>query len=249
MSHASAMSCRGGDIRPMLMQYLGMSTSPLSERIAAAARELQGETGAQHTMDKAVTLAVRLVDHCEDSGISLVHPNSRIDTPAATSDVVVRIDELQYQHDEGPCLTAIRESEVVYSPDLSSESRWPAWAREVVAETGVRSMLCFRLFNDHTLGALNLYSTGLNAFDEDDRAEGLALAAHAAVAMTAAQEADHLRTAMDTRTVIGQAAGILMERFDLTEDHAFAVLVRVSSTTNTKLRQVAADLVRTRKMP
>ena len=108
------------------MQYLGMSTSPLSERIAAAARELQGETGAQHTMDKAVTLAVRLVDHCEDSGISLVHPNDRIDTPAATSDVVVRIDELQYQHDQGPCLTAIRESEVVYSPDLASESRWPA---------------------------------------------------------------------------------------------------------------------------
>ncbi len=110
-------------------------------------------------------------------------------------------------------------------------------------------MLCFRLFNDHTLGALNLYSTRLDAFDEDDLAEGLALAAHAAVAMTAAQEAEHLRTAMDTRTVIGQAAGILMERFDLTEDHAFAVLVRVSSTTNTKLRQVAADLVRTRKMP
>lgn len=231
------------------MHYLGMSTSRLSERIAAAAREMQGETGAQGTMDKAVKLAVRLVDHCEDCGISLVHENNRIDTPAATSDVVVRIDELQYQHDQGPCLDAIRESEVVYSPDLANDGRWPSWARQVVAETGVRCMLCFRLFNNRTLGALNLYSTRLDAFDEDDRAEGLALAAHAALAVAAAQEAEHLRSAMDTRTVIGQAAGILMERFDLNEDQSFAVLVRVSSTTNTKLRQVAADLVRTRKMP
>ena len=233
----------------VLLQYQGMSMSTLSQRIAAAAREMQEETGAQDTMDKAVELAVRLVDHCEESGISLVHPNNGIDTPAATSDVVVRIDELQYQDDQGPCLEAIRTTQVVYSPDLAEDERWSTGGQEVVEETGVRSMLCFRLFDDHTMGALNLYSTRVDAFDEDDRAEGLALAAHAAVAMAAAREADHLRTAMDTRMVIGQACGILMERFDLDEDRAFAVLVRVSSTTNTKLRQIAVDLVRTRKTP
>ena len=123
------------------MQYPGMSTSTLSERIAEAAREMQGETGAQHTMDKAVALAVRLVDHCDECGVSLETADNQIDTAAATSDIVRQIDALQYQYDEGPCLDAIRTSVVVYSPDLAEDDRWPTWAPTVVAETGVRSML------------------------------------------------------------------------------------------------------------
>jgi GAF domain-containing protein len=223
----------------------------LSRHLADAARDLQGETGAQDTMDKAVELAVTMIPSCESAGISMAHRGERrIDTPAATSPTALQVDELQYEFGQGPCLSAIHDEEVVYCRDLAREQRWDAWGPRTAEATGIRSMLCFRLFtNEHTVGALNLYASKPDAFDEEDRDHGLALAAHAAVAVAAAQEVDQLRIAVDGRTIIGQAQGILMERFSLSASQAFNVLVRVSSTTNTKVRDVSMELVRTRVVP
>lgn len=222
----------------------------LSEDLAAAARELQSEVSAQHTMDKVVELARELVPGCEHAGISLVHANRRIDTPAATGDVAVIVDRLQYEFDEGPCLDAIRTEEVAHSSDIGEDARWPRWGPRTAEETGIRSMLCFRLFTFETVvGGLNLYASRPAAFDETDYDHGLALAAHAAVAVARAQQVDQMQLAIDGRTVIGQAQGILMERFDIDAEQAFQVLARVSSHTNTKLRTIANDLIRTRKTP
>ena len=112
------------------------------------------------------------------------------------------------------------------------------------------SIVSYRLFTTKdTLGALNLYSRKTNAFDTDDIYNGQALAAHVAVALSASQHVEQLELAISTRTVIGRAEGILMERFDLSADKAFAVLRRVSQRRNVKLNQVAAELVRTRETP
>ena len=111
-------------------------------------------------------------------------------------------------------------------------------------------MLCLQLFTaEDTLGALNLYSLREDAFDDASRVEALALAAHVAVALAAARQIGQLRVAIETRTVIGQAEGILMERFDLSAGQAFSALVRVSSVTNRKLSAVATELVTTRRVP
>ena len=112
------------------------------------------------------------------------------------------------------------------------------------------SIVSFRLFTtEDTLGALNLYSRTRDAFDEDDVYDGYALAAHVAVALAAAENVEHLETAIVNRTVIGRAEGILMERFDLTPAQAFAVLRRVSQRRNVRLYRVASELVRTRQTP
>jgi hypothetical protein len=138
----------------------------------------------------------------------------------------------------------------VYSRDLAAESRWPDWGPRVVDELGVRSMLCFRLFTTKdTLGALNLYSRRAGAFTEDDAVEGLALAAHVAVALVSATQIEGLNAAAVNRTVIGQAQGILMERYDIDSERAFSLLRRVSQDSNRRLRWIAAELVRTRKVP
>jgi GAF domain-containing protein len=201
-------------------------------------------------MDTAVRLAVDLVEGCHEAGISLVYSDKRIDTPAATSDAARRVDELQYEFDCGPCLDAIREEEVVHSTDLTQDERWADWGQRTAEETGVRSMLCFRLFTDeNTVGALNLYSREPDGFSAEDLDHGLALSAHAAVAVAAAMEIDHLRISRNTRTVIGQAQGILMERYDIDGNRAFDFLARVSSTSNTKLGLVARELVETRRVP
>jgi hypothetical protein len=144
-------------------------------------------------------------------------------------------DRLQYETGEGPCLDAIWTEETVYNPSLGYDRRWPRWGPRVVGETGAHSVLAFRLFTDrHTVGALNLCSRVHDAFDDTDRREGHALAAHIAIAVASVQQIDSLTDVLDPRSVIGQATGILMERYQLDQPRAFAVLARVSSTEERK---------------
>ena len=136
------------------------------------------------------------------------------------------MDALQYETGEGPCLSAIREHDVFVTGDLGCEDRWPRFSQRAVDETGIRSMLAFRLFlEEETLGALNLYSTQTDAFDERARALGAVLAAHAAVAMSAAtgqEQTEQLEAALTNSREIGMALGILMtqSRLDRAERSA-----------------------------
>lgn len=220
-----------------------------TRQLADAARSMQGETGTQETLDKAVVIATEIVDGCDLAGISIVHRHL-IDTPAGSDESLKRIDELQYELKQGPCLDALRTHETVHSTDLAGDERWPEWGPRVTKEIGVASIVTYRLFTSRdTLGAMNLYSRRPGAFDTEDIYNGQALAAHVAVALAGAQNTEHLETAVTNRTVIGQAEGILMERFDISAEHAFSVLRRVSQQRNVKLSRVAEDLVRSRRTP
>ncbi len=118
------------------------------------------------------------------------------------------------------------------------------------AELGVGSMLCYQLFIEgDQLGAMNLYARTRRAFDDDSEDVGRMLAAHAAVAVAGAEHEENLRTAVNSRDVIGQAKGILMERHKLTADQAFGVLARVSQEMNRKLVDVARELTDTGAVP
>lgn len=226
-----------------------MPNDALSRDIAAAARELQQEIGSQHTMERAAQLAVKMVDGCDHAGITLIRQGN-IESPAVSHDVVLRVDQLQYQYRQGPCVDAIFEEEMVHSRDLATDGRWPEWGPRTASETGIHSMMCFRLFTtEDTIGALNLYADTSGAFDGDDLEHGLALAAHTALAVVASQQIESLQAGMDSRTTIGQASGVLMERYDLEADVAFAILKRISQDSNRKLRDVALEVVITRKLP
>jgi serine phosphatase RsbU (regulator of sigma subunit)/putative methionine-R-sulfoxide reductase with GAF domain len=160
------------------------------QAFADVARALQAERTAGQTLQKIVDLARRTIEGCDHAGISLV-VGQRIETPAASDPVPSAVDEIQYQAGEGPCLDAIRHHEVFATDDLAEEQRWPHFSGRAVAETGVRSMMSFRLFLEQdTIGALNLYSTKPRAFDADSQATGGVLAAHGAVALASAREHD-----------------------------------------------------------
>ncbi|MCB7136109.1 GAF and ANTAR domain-containing protein [Cellulosimicrobium marinum] len=221
----------------------------ISRRVADAARALADEPTLQQTLDRVVELAVSMVDGCESAGISLV-TRRRIESPAVTDPDVARGDELQYALDEGPCLDAIRETSVVESGDVETDARWPRWAPRVADELGVRSMLCVQLYtSSEAHGALNMYSTRRDAFELDDQHLAATFAAVAAAAISAARTEEQLQSAVQTRTLIGQAQGILMERFSLTPGRAFAVLSRVSQDANIKLVEIAREIVDTRRVP
>lgn len=222
----------------------------LGEQLAAVARALQSETGTQHTMDRAIEIATEIIEGCDAACVSIVHRGRGMDTPAATTDALGKVDELQYALEEGPCLDAIWSQDTVHSPDLANDPRWPRWGPHVVSAHGMKSTLSFQLFTTkETLGTLNLYSRTVDAFTADDISNGLYLAAHLAVAIADSQHAEHLESAITNRTMIGQAEGILMERFSISADQAFAVLRRVSQDRQVKLHEVASQLVQTRQTP
>lgn len=227
-----------------------MTDGSLAERMADAARELQEQHDPRTTLDRAVHLAVANIEGADAAGISIVHARERIDTEAVTDAMATRGDELQYETGEGPCLDAIWEEQTTYSPCLADDRRWPQWGPRVSEETGAQSVLAFQLFTTgDTVGALNLYSRTHDGFDDTDREEGLAIAAHIAIAVAGAKEIEMLSDSRDTRTVIGKALGILMERFDLADDDALALLIRLTSAGNAKLRDVAAEIAQTRRLP
>lgn len=222
----------------------------LSAQLAAASRALQDEPDTQHTLDRSVGLATEMLRGCDYAGVSIVHRNGSIDTPAATDVLVERADQLQYEFDEGPCLDAIWHHDTVTSEDLRSESRWPRWAPRVATEFGVRSMLCLQLFTSaNVVGGLKMYAAQVSAFDADDFDTATSLAAHVAVAVAETQHADDLRLGALNRTIIGQAQGILMERFSVDASGAFNLLRRVSQDTSRTLLLVADELVHTRLTP
>jgi GAF domain-containing protein len=223
--------------------------SSFADQLADAARAMQGWSNTQQTLEKVVLVATEIIHGCDLVGISIVHSDG-IDTPVGSDETLNRIDELQFVLKEGPCFDALHSYEIVHSRDLANDPRWPRWGPMVAQEVGVASILSFCLYTTQdTLGAMNLYSRSRDAFDADDINNGHALAAHVGVALATSQQAEHLEMAISTRTAIGRAEGILMERYAMTPDQAFAVLRRVSQGRNVRLNHVAEELVRTGKTP
>ena len=222
------------------------------ERLASIARELLNEPDVQHTLQRVVGAAADNLGPQVWASVSLVRQRREVDTPASSDDRATRADRLQYELEEGPCLNAIWEQETFRIDDMTADERYPRWSRAVAEQTDIRSSLSLQLYTDEdqkSLGALNLYSPRRAAFDSQTRGEALAFAAQAAVAVTSARTEENLRSAMATRTLIGQAQGILMERLKITADQAFGVLSRLSQQSNVKLREVASRLVETGEIP
>ena len=214
----------------------------LARRLGAMARTLQDETDVEATLATIVQSAVRLIPGVEEGSISIVFGRSHVSSRVPSGDLPDQIDQLQTTLGEGPCLDAAYEQQTVRVSDLRHEQRWPRFTRGAY-DLGARAMLAIQLFVEHdNLGALNLYSRQPNAFDDESEHIGLIFASHAAVALADAQEHEHLHLALSSRDLIGQAKGILMERYDLDASQAFAVLTRYSQESNRKLRDICAEI-------
>ncbi|WP_281275753.1 GAF and ANTAR domain-containing protein [Arthrobacter echini] len=221
----------------------------LAKRLGELARSLQHEKSSDRILSIMAAAAVELIPGVDQGSISVVHARQRIGSRAPTSALAGHLDALQNEAGQGPCLDAMYEHETVHVPDMAAETRWPRFAQRA-ARAGVGSMLCFQLYVEgDNLGALNLYSLRQHAFSAESRHVGLLVAAHAAVAFAEALKVEQLGEALATRDLIGQAKGILMERYKITGEQAFTILERSSSETNEKLRSVAEQLVVTGEIP
>jgi hypothetical protein len=215
-------------------------------RIAEIVQELYGRDDVDSD-----TVIAELAEHAaveipgaQYAGVTITRNGKHIDTPAATHKWPILLDEIQQRHREGPCLTAAWEEKTIHVKDLTTDERFPLYARDVLAQTPIRSVMSFQMWiAGETMGALNVYAETPNVFGTDTREIGLVFAAHSSVAWNAARRDEQFKRALASRDVIGQAKGMLMERYGVRAIQAFDLLRKLSQDSNTPLIQVAADLV------
>jgi len=214
-----------------------------AESIDQAARTLNQHRSLDQTLRTIVEVACNSVPGFDQVGIATVQKRGNIETRAFTGDLVLHLDRVQYSLGEGPCSAALQGTATVSVSNLHNERRWPRYVPQA-REAGVRSQMAVKLHLDgDTLGGINFYSTTADDVNHEAQALGRLFATHAAIALGHAHERETLNQAVRSRQVIGQAIGIVMERYKIPEDRAFAFLVRASSHRNIKLRNLAQNIV------
>jgi GAF domain-containing protein len=221
-------------------------THDLAASMADAARTIHRPHDLEETLRQIVDTATLSFNHLDQVTISSIDSKGKMHTLAASADLARRLDRVQYDLDEGPCVDGMKQPSgaPLAAPSIQQSDQWPNYLPEAVAN-GVRSQLAVRLYLDDagTIGGLNMYSTTSDDIDPEDASIAELFAAHAAVALGSAREVDNLNQALASRKTIGMAMGLVMHEYTLTEAQAFAFLVRTSSTSNVKLRDIASQLV------
>lgn len=226
------------------------ATFDLNRGLADLARELAGETDSGAAFAQLTAHVLASVEGADGCGITLLKASGRLETVGSTGPDPEAADVLQYRLGDGPCMRSVRKDEVVHVGDLEVDERWPRWSRPVAERLGYRSVLSAHLFtNGRQVGAVNVYGKRTHAFTAADVTHIPFFAAHAAAAIVSVRTIEQLREALVSRTRIGQAEGIVMERFAIDEERAFAVLTRLSQHRNEKLRDVAEAVVHDRLPP
>ena len=214
--------------------------------LRAAARTLSGRRSIRDlegTLGQIVASAVQTINSVDAASISMTQ-HGRVETRHPTSEDIRKLDETQSELCEGPCISAIEDppaSGIVVAQDLGGgdADRWPRFAPRAVG-AGYQGLMSTQLSTgDGVRGALNLYSRTPDAFDEHCRTLAGLFGVQAALLLYGTNQAMHLQKAVDSRDLIGQAKGILMQRFSVDDETAFQMLVSSSQDTNMKLTTVA----------
>lgn len=215
----------------------------VAQALADASRSMAVHANPGDTLDAIVVAARAAVPGFNHVCVTVVAADGAVTTMASTSNLVRDMDSLQYQLGEGPCLSAVRDEELVMAQYLDREERWPRYTARAV-EAGVRSQMAVRLSTDEeVLGSLNFYSTVRDTIDPEAFHRASLFATHAALALGYARRLEVTHASAQTHRLIGQAIGMLSERFEITDERAFYYLVRVASAGGLELRQVAREVV------
>ncbi|GAB2656405.1 GAF and ANTAR domain-containing protein [Kribbella swartbergensis] len=220
-----------------------MELPELAELMAKVADSLRVPVDVDETRAMITASVVDTIQGVTHASISVTNKDGTIETFAPTDAVAAAADALQYELGEGPCIAAALSEPVVQVDDLSSDPRWPLYGPKAGA-LGLCSQLSFQFRAEPQVrGALNLYADEPAVFDVEARYIGSMFADWAAVLLGWGRQETTLLQALESRASIGTAVGILMERYQLDQQRAFAFLARLSQSGNIKLRDVAANIV------
>jgi GAF domain-containing protein len=220
----------------------GHRAPDLASALTAAARLLHRPDARADTLAAVVSAGRDTIPGADGAGVTVVL-GGRLDTAVATDGLARELADVQRTLGEGPCIDAVAGQGLVVSADLSTEERWPGYVARA-RRSGLRSQLAIQLHDEErVLGVLNLYSTtGDLSHHETIRIAEL-FAVHAGIALMTAQHREQMNDALASRKVIGQAIGLVMERYQIDDQRAFEFLVRISQSSNVKIRDVAQEMV------
>ena len=213
----------------------------LTELVASLNREQAETTTGLHEL---IDNGVRHVAGCQYAGITLAEKSKAVTNVVATHRYPMVLDEIQHRYGEGPCLSAAWRHHIMHVDDLSVDQRWPRYQRYALEQTPIRCILSYELFADHgAMAALNFYADRPHAFTDESVEIGGIFATHVALAWSMMRRQDQFRSALASRDIIGQAKGIVMERYNLDAVEAFELLTRLSQQSNIKLHDIATALI------
>ena len=229
-----------------------LSRHDIHVRLAALIRDVQDRppTEIARALDELTVTAVQYVPGAQYASITVTNGRGHIDTPSAIGRYPGLLDVIQERHHEGPCLQAVRQHHTVRIDDLNTETRWPKYQRDALAQTPIRSVLSYALSaNQHALGALTFYAEHPHAFDTESEGLGFVYATHAALAWNALRRDLQFRDALASRDIIGQAKGMLMERHQIDADEAFNRLRQLSQKSNTPIAELCCKIAANAERP
>ena len=222
------------------------ATHELAVRMAELSREMAAPRPLEQVLADVTAAAVQLIPAADIAGVLLVKKGGDFESVADTDSLAAELDRLQHEFGEGPCSDAALKQTIVRSDDLRSEPRWPRYAPAAV-QHGVLGSLSFKLYTaDRTAGALNLFSLKAGAWDTEAETIGSVFAAHTAAAIMAGRHGEQMESALSSRDRIGQAKGIIMERYGVDDVRAFEMLRALSQESQTKLADLAQRVIETR---
>jgi len=218
------------------------------QSFARLALELSEAETVDQTASQIVAFGMKTLG-TQYAGITMIRGRGAFETVGPSGPAVVKADLFQYDLQEGPCIDAATRSQTVLAADLATDARWSRWGPRAI-ELGFRSILSAELHaGGQRIGSINLYGSEPRQFTDENVDVAKLFSSHAAAALAAVSLREGLQNALNTRTIVGQAQGVLMERFGVEADRAFAILRRYSQHKNIKLTKVARDLVETRELP
>lgn len=200
-------------------------------------------------LQQVTVLATRAVSGADGAWLTWCVPGEA-PLMAASRDGLRRLDQSQYQLDEGPSLAAFEAQQAVFARELDTDPRWPRFAARCATE-GVCGVLAVSLTVDATrLGVLSVCSGSPGALGADSGADTALFAEHAAHSLAnahalaaAESKLTQLNEALSSRSLIEQAKGIVMAKEACSEQEAFDRLRAASQNGHVKLRLVAQLLV------
>ncbi len=218
---------------------------PLAAQLATLVAEVhRGEPHLATGLGELIESAGRHVAGAQYVGITMADQNNGISTVAASHAYPALLDKIQQDHQEGPCLSAAWQHATIHIDDLEHDDRWPRYRRDVLDQTPIRSILAFELFaSEKITGALNFFAERPHAFTEESVELGLIFATHISLAWAALRRQEQFRSALASRDVIGQAKGMIMERYRVDAVQAFELLKQLSQRSNSRLVEVAQGLI------
>lgn len=231
-----------------------MTTPSNSRGSRDVAAELQrlllGAPGVESFLAEVARYAAGAVEHALSCGLTVTATRTSTILGASSDDLAKVLDGVQYDINDGPCLTALRTARTVRVDDIAADQRWEAFSRRA-RQAGAGSSVSVPLrINGEAIGALNLYSGQAHGLTHDDHARAHQFADQAAGAVALARllqeredTARHLETALTSRSTIDQAIGIIIAQTGADPERAFDLLRAQSQHTNEKLRDVAASVV------